>query len=610
MSSKDILPKSGSSTYKIELGMDTETYYEDNQKGLKSIQIYGDKGIRLYITADSYELPDQMIRLNIVNKFWRFLESLTQDAEIAFFNMNFDVSQFLYYMVNQTGCQVLHPEDMKDAHFNIPKNSIYILESNVKMYQVMIRTKTHGRLIRMLDLYNFLPGSNLDESAEAFLGEQKIKVEDKKFPKCAPTETEKVYGMKDAEITYKLLLKLREIHLVEGQRGVSIAGRTMSNFIQFLKDEYNLSFDEYAFRTTNKDEVAEMTRVFESELRPLVRGGITACFQKGYFHDCQHDDKRSMYPTQCVRPFIPLGPMLDEEPDELHTSIVYPSGFFSVKSNKLPYFQWRRKSQTARYYWQTEYEPGEYVNDCYLDGSYGLWEDEWEIVKECYDIQDLEIVKTRYFRLYENGPLKVFVDRLYEGKKNNTGPVRLMYKYLLNALYGKFLSNPEGEGIKYENGKRIVVQELDRKTYYLPLGSWIAAMGRVTLMHAMLSIPKENLIYCDTDSMIYKKGVTPKISYGKELSDWGIEHESVDMWAVGPKTYQELDLLEKDPKKQLITKCAGMPRSDIKDVPWKGLHEGLEIKTRKPKRDTVTWAINFEETTYKISTRAQIFRGH
>lgn len=76
--------------------------------------------------------------------------------------------------------------------------------------------------------------------------------------------------------------------------------------------------------------------------------------------------------------------------------------------------------------------------------------------------------------LRENVVLKSYVNMLYEGKKNNKGAKRLYYKYLLNALYGKFLTRPDGITIDYfeEMGewKRVKLAS-EKSTYYLPLGN-------------------------------------------------------------------------------------------------------------------------------------------
>lgn len=129
-------------------------------------------------------------------------------------------------------------------------------------------------------------------------------------------------------------------------------------------------------------------------------------------------------------------------------------------------------------------------------------------------------------------------------------------------------------------------------------------MGRVTLMKAIISLENQatDFIYCDTDSIVFK-GKMPNITIGKNLGEWSIEQEHININVVGQKTYQEL--LNDG---TVITKCAGMP-SALKDlVPWLGLYDGLKIECSKPRRDKNTWAINIEPTEFTVSTKAQIFK--
>ena len=587
------------------IGIDTETYYEGNSKGLKSIQIYGmiDGQIKsIYMLPTSFDMPDHLIRRELASNFFDFFEKLKNDTEVAFFNIDFDISQVLQYMVNNAGYDIKHIGDPK--RFNITKGDMSILESERNMYSVTFRTKSNGRLIRMIDLANFLPASSLDSACASWLGERKVVLESKKFPKRRPTEEEKVYSMKDAELTYKLFMELRASGVIEGQKYVTIAGRTLGHFKEFLKSEYDITLDEYFFMTSNKDEIEFQKNLAEEKLRSSTRGGVCMAVHTGVFEHCKHVDARSMYPTQCVRPMIPGGPLLEKEPNVPHTYVVFPKGYFRLKPKKLPYFQWRKKLQCIHYAFETMYEPGEYVKDCILDGTYGVWEEEWKIIKENYEYWDVDESHKIYIEMRENIALKKYVQMLYEGKSNNTGSKKLYYKYLLNSLYGKFLSRREGVAIDYVEGKRVKVEEHDRTTFYLPLGMWIAMMGRVTLFKAMSSIDADDVLYCDTDSIIYKGNKDPDVTIGKNLGDWGVEAEDVSAYIVGPKTYQELDS-----EGNLTTKCAGMPKDIIKQQTWLSIYEGLTIPCRKPRRDQLTWAINFEETEFTISTRAQIFKS-
>lgn len=516
--------------------------------------------------------------------------------------MDFDVSQFLYYMTTTADYNIKHVGE--EDRYTTKKGDMCILESDRNMYSVSFRTKSNGRLIWMVDIANFLPGSSLNSACAGWLGDQKVEIESKKFLKKLPTPIEQKYAMKDADLTYRLFVELNKVGVIEGQKFVTIAGRTMHHFKEHLMTNYGLTFDQYFFKSDDLQFINNQKALYESLLRPSTRGGMCMAVHTGMFTHCNHIDARSMYPTQGHKDYIPTGEMLFEKPGGKYTSMIYPIGYFRVKEDKLPYFQWRTKAQCARYVLDDVYEPGNYVKNCTLDGSYGIWQEEWEVIKRNYDIEDLDIEKQYYFELEKNTALKSYFEEVYMGKMNNTGSVKMFYKYLLNSLYGKFLSNPDGVSIDYIDGQRIKVEEHERTTFYLPIGMWIAMGGRVDLFNAMNSIDSADVLYCDTDSIIYKGNKMPNVNIGKYMGDWSLEAEDIDVNIIGPKTYQELS---KDGT--LITKCAGMPRDIIAQQTWGSVYEGMTVQCRKPRRDPITWAINFEETEYTVSTRASIFRG-
>ena len=83
-------------------GCDTETYHEEKDgivsKGLKSIQLVTSYEEKYFIASD-YTLSDDAIRCEICEQFMDYILNLDDELRIAFFNMTFDVSQFLRYMI-------------------------------------------------------------------------------------------------------------------------------------------------------------------------------------------------------------------------------------------------------------------------------------------------------------------------------------------------------------------------------------------------------------------------------------------------------------------------------------------------------------------------------
>lgn len=594
-------------------GVDTETYNDNGECGLLSIQVVGELH-RYYFHAKSYEQPANDIRNEICEQFFNWIETLRTNSVLAFFNMDYDVSQFLHYMICDAGYEYTDNHGRGKGELK----TVSILESDITMYKVSL-VNSKGSQIKMIDIAKFLTGTNLNTASKEWLNDCKIELNPtpsddwlercitdmkvKSFKKALPNATERDYAMKDAELTLRLYQKLCQSEVIEKEY-ITIAGRTIGHFKDYLMDNYGIRFNTFAYGTDDNEIVDACTARNELLMRPSLRGGICRANRTGYFTDVTHIDAKSHYPSQMSKPHIPFGPILEDRPSTDYERLIYPRGYLVRKPGKLPYIQWKSKAQCFEYAFKTEYEPGEYVNDCYLDGTYMFWGFEWDLVLECYDFIEMAEPTIYYIEMAKNDTLKPYVQRLYEGKQNNTGTKRYYYKILLNSLYGKFLSRPDGMKISYANRERVKLEEDGRQTYYLPLGSFVATGGRVDLMKAMLSLPIDDVLYCDTDSIIYKGDKQPNIKIGKNLGEWGIEQQGIECWIVGPKTYQE-----RINDGTIVTKCAGLSKSVMGYVPFGELKEGLVVPCLKAHRDPDDWSISLRQTTYEVSTKARRLRG-
>lgn len=576
-------------------GCDTETYSEPSY-GLKSIQIWGHSE-NVYITADSFDESDDDIRNTICHRFCVWLESLNNDTVLAWFNLAFDMSQIIRYIICYSA-YAYTPEKADKKKWG----TVSVLETPTKAYSMEIMTHA-GYRVTFIDIANFLTATDLNTACHEWIGESKVEISTKRFPKSPSTPKEIEYAMHDAEITCKLAEKLMDEQVMEGTQYVTIAGRTMGHFKDYLRQQWGLKFDEWAFgKEWTKEEITEFKQVIEQKVRPSSRGGYCHMFRSGIIERCHHVDARSMYPSVMVSPFIPFGPMLEHEPPVANIKVHFPVGSFVLKPSKVPYFQFRSKVQCARYENTHPLNPGEMCDSVYLDGSYMLWDDELNLILDLYDCK-IESDTVNYFQAKENTVLKEYVEMLYRGKMENTGTRRYYYKILLNSLYGKFLSRPDGEYVDYTNGERHTLVNDDRTLYYLPLGSFIAMGGRVRLCRAMSSIPYENLIYCDTDSIVFTGDIWPNITIGKYLNQWGIENDNFRFNGIGPKTYQEVAY----DGSNLITKCAGLNRKVIETIGFGELKEGVTYTTLKSQRNPETWAINLIPTTHEVKCRTDVF---
>ena len=588
-------------------GIDTETYNQGGT-GLKSIQIFGEKEQKyIAITTDIVHAPDEIIRYHLLDELFEFFESRENDSVFYFFNLTFDFSQMEKYFVERY--------EQKDG-FHLKKGECNIMQSPNKMYSVRFRTTT-GRMIYFYDLW-LLTNSSLNASAKAFVGDTKIFIDDKNFEKGVPSPTEQKYAMKDAELTYRLAMALKDIHGFDLTEKMTIGARSLALFDEVVKadgDSIDIAGVECPTPGLPAKDIHEYfgirqkdIKTFEKMLRRSTRGGICQAFRTGIFIKCVHIDIHSAHPSQMVKS-IPYGPMLTEKPEGAYDTVVYPDGVFTLKPGGLKMLTFTSKANCLRYQYITENKPGIFVEDFALDGSYGIWKDEYDLIISQYDF--VGDVKEYYFRSRVDPRLSALIRTLYHGKATAEGARRKVYKYLLNSLYGKFLTRPDGERISYtiEDGKVTRYTEKDdtRKPVALPLGSWIATQTRVQLISTALKVKdyNRNLLYCDTDSLIFRyyDGWEDDIPIGDNLGDWGLESKPEKVNVVGPKTYQEVI------NGITHTKCAGLSHSVSDLIPFGKLKDGYETTRLKAERDPETLAISLNERPFTVSTKPQLYKG-
>lgn len=589
-------------------GIDTETYTVGGT-GLLSIQIYGD-GIEKYIAVDNeiIDFDDEDIREILLDEFIFLLDDLKNDSIFYFFNLSFDFSQMERYLVTKY--------ELADT-WTLKKGQMQIIQSPQKVYSVRFRTYG-GRMVYFHDLYN-LTNTSLDKSAKTFVGEGKIEMENMNFMKMVPSEYDREYAMKDAELTYRLALALKNIRGFDLTTKLTIGARSLELFKKVIRQRggyVDIAGTSCPIEGPPAKDIwthygygEEDLQTFEDLLRPSLRGGICQAFRTGIYKDCVHIDIHSAHPSQ-MRKKVPYGRALDNPPKGSYTSVVFPVGYFMLKENGLKMLQFGNRANCLRYRYITDLKPAEYCEDFYLDGSYGIWRDEYDLMLTQYDFEGY--IKEKYFSVKTDKRLKALMDTLYHGKSTSPGAERTVYKYLLNSLYGKFLTRPTGETIEYDfdDGGKVTrkrTTDRGRKSVNLPLGSWISTQTRVQLISTALKVKdkEKNLLYCDTDSLIFGRydGWEKDIPIEDRIGGWGLESRPEKVNIVGAKTYQELI------DGRTATKCAGLSNSISAKIPFGDLKEGYETMRLKAERDKDTLAISLVERPFIVSSKPNIYRG-
>lgn len=588
-------------------GLDTETYNVGGT-GLLSIQIYGE-GVEKYIAVDEeiIDFDDEDIRAILLDELIFFLDDLQNDSIFYFFNLTFDFSQMEKYLVEKY--------ELADT-WSLRKGQMQIIQSPQKVYSVRFRTYG-GRMVYFQDLYN-LVNTSLDKSSKAFVGRGKIEMESKNFLKAVPSDFAREYAMEDAKLTYELALALKDIHGFDLTTKLTIGARSLELFKRVIRQRggvVDILGTPYPLEGPPAKDIwshfgygEEDLQVFEDLLRNSLRGGICQSFRTGLFEDCIHIDIHSAHPSQMCKK-IPFGRALDNPPKGDYTSVVFPVGYFVLNKNGLKMLQFSNKANCIRYKYISDLQPAVYCEDFYLDGSYGIWRDEYDLMLTQYNFEGY--ITEKYFVTKVDKRLKALMETLYHGKEISEGGKLSVFKYLLNALYGKFLSRPVGETIEYLfDGEKITrkrTMDRGRKSVNLPLGSWIATQTRVQLISTALKIrnKEENLLYCDTDSLIFKRydGWEKDIPITDGLGGWGLESIPEKVNVVGPKTYQELI------NGKTKTKCAGLSKTISSKIPFGDLKEGYETMRLKAERDPNTLAISLTERPFIVSSKPTVYRG-
>lgn len=607
-------------------GFDTELYTVDGRQSLKSIQVSTPDGDEVYITTDDWDRDDWSIREDICHQFaeWIREEFTDHGGIIVAHNLEFDFSQIIKCFRKEF--TYTEKEGKKDD------NTIMVREDPQKVYSATITVGKYSLYFR--DTFKFATGSLQKVAKDWKLTLQKVEIDSKIFPKAPATEEERHYAMVDAHVARELWNKLQSAGLVNETQYSTAGSATIGNFMDYLDrchyNFYKLFYGVNTYKAGWQDEVKEKQEEFEEcGLRYSNKGGLTIPNRKGIHEHVDHYDYNSMYPSQMVHTYTPVGCVLREPPKsgvliscgELpkgetlgmrtpYTYLLAPRGEFRLKEGMVPCIQWKTINQCRMYSLDKEYTPSDYVGDFFLDGSFHFWKDEWDIILQCYDFVGDEGDDFIYFECMNNVLLRNYVNTVYNKKRNATNESeRNLAKMYLNSLYGKFLSRPDGERITYRNGVREREDVDDREMYYLPLGSWIAMMGRVTLMKAILSLehPSEDFYYSDTDSIFCRHGAKLDISIGKELGQAKMEHEDVMMSLIGAKTYQLM--WEDEEGVQVVTKCAGLSTEITDRLAFGELQEGNVYMKNQAIRNPDTEAKEVRQMPHIVSTRVPVIYG-
>lgn len=285
--------------------------------------------------------------------------------------------------------------------------------------------------------------------------------------------------------------------------------------------------------------------------RKAYRGGrsqVSPLYQGKILHNVSRFDINSMYPHIMHNMPLPYGmPIPITQEGQYKFELYHIRIGFVLKEGHLPSLL--RKSAyfngNDSYYLNTESIEEMWISNIDL-----------QLVRRNYDVYYFELLDGVGFRTSTLLFID-YIDKWYAKKQVDKGAKKIVDKFMLNCLYGKYGSNVMrrkkipilvDDVIKYN-----LSAEEEGKHYYLPIAIAITSWAHKLLDDAIHATGLTNFVYCDTDS-VHTLGTLPKEWVdNKELGKFKLEAVETKSKYVRQKCY-----IYEDDDGISIT-CAGMP---------------------------------------------------
>ncbi len=207
---------------------------------------------------------------------------------------------------------------------------------------------------------------------------------------------------------------------------------------------------------------------------------------------------------------------------------------------------------------------------------------DYELLKFWYNIEANPDIREEYYCFdSKTGLLRNHIEKLYELKdsvKQTDKVLYRQYKGLMNNLYGRLGMTPIVTDTTLEMDVRFndlrfkeTMSSTDTIRFaYLPMAIFITSHARRRLLDYVWKAGPENVIHCDTDSVIHfaPNGLVEGIEYDdNKLGTWGVEAEVLWMYEGGPKRYFE-KIKDGDGLDTIHMACCGLSQNlDDDDKP-------------------------------------------
>ena len=413
-----------------------------------------------------------------------------------------------------------------------------------------------------------------------------------------------IYIDRDAEIVARAMISLHE-----GQRTASTAS---GDAWQWAQRMIGINPKTGKFNPTDKKwdwYFPHLDVELDQFLRHGYAGGLNISAHPGHNiatadRPIVHEDVHNMYGSVLMWDPLPIGypTVSDKWPCDDFLYIAHVSIKLRLKDGMLPWFQFKEGVDNMIEGWPH----GTIVEETYHWHEMILTSVDLTTLSHFYEIEFCPDFQPMFWVFKSKaGIFREYLEYWTE-KKESSEKGSLEYtsaKLMINSLYGRFALAPETEDNELE-----FIEELDDWDWistdtlnedsdaYLPYAMFITSYARARLLENVMAVGCENVIHCDTDSVIHFGPPSKDVEHGEHLGTWGIESRPLEIFEGGFKRYIEIlipfdqDTEDVNPKKAIAMACAGVPQKfdptdkvpvgmwvELLDKPERITMEGLEL---------------------------------
>lgn len=470
---------------------------------------------------------------------------------LYFHNLEFDFYRLFDIMDKKLN--IISKSNPFMANYGKPKAYLYFLDSML-LYRCSL--KEIGEIIGE-------PKTELNENIKKVLFNEKttrnkIKPEDLK--------TIEEYCEQDTKVLMKGIqyiknnLKKEDMNPRRLMTAGQIAYNAFEKTLRQPKYEYNLMEIPLSNNGWNNMPKRIILTNYGQEIEPACRGGrIQALNTEENIENCWEIDYNSLYPhASTLIPFPALKterkwiePLQNFNEKQVTEYIGISKCLIKLKKQNIGFMPIRWKDN--------QMFPEHNIE---LIGTWTHLELK-QLLEEGHRIKAIEY--SIVYGEYPESPLTEHMTNLYEKRKKSEFD-SYFYKMLMNQLTGKFKQKNDIQ--EYKIGERGELPELEKQGFtptisdgynfiyvkdiktvparsYCPiLYAYITAKARQIIHESMTRIPKQDIIYIGTDSIITKGNYTDKFVIGTEIGEWKIQKQNEKVSVTSKQNYKIGDTIK------------------------------------------------------------------